>query len=302
MIPDISHLRGSVSELSGGETAVRRVHLFDDTEVYAVEAALRAQRPLLLRGEPGVGKSQLAEAVAKEMGWKFVKHTVDANTDPDDLKWTEDTIERLSQAQFAGVAGAFENDIEVLRENLSRGRFVRPGVLWEAFNWSSAHPDTEPPERVVVVIDEIDKADSAVPNALLEALGAAEFKPPGHESVVAGQWPLVILTTNEDRPLPPAFLRRCLVHNMDPPKENLDEWLIARGKALFPDAPLKILERAADVIIADRIKANELPRPGLAEYLDLLRALLCDGEHDLEKLTITMGRIQQFFLNKTRNR
>lgn len=305
MTINLSRLRGCTSELSDGTKTSRRVHLFDDKEVDAIDAALRAQRPLLLRGEPGGGKSQLAEAVAKEMGWEFVKQTVDGNTDPDDLKWTEDTVERLSRAQFAAHPNA-QDTFEELKQSLAREKFVRPGVLWEAFDWASAHPEAPAsahPERVVVLIDEIDKADSAVPNALLEALGSAEFTPPGHDGpVTAKVWPLVVLTTNEDRPLPPAFLRRCLVHRMDPPKEKLDAWLLARGKALFDDAPEQILEEAANVVIEDRKIASQLPRPGLAEYLDLLRALLSDGERDLAQLTKTMTRIQEFFLDKTRGR
>lgn len=296
---DLSRLRGCTSELSDGKKVPRRVHLFDDKEVDAVEAALRAERPLLLRGEPGGGKSQLAEAVAKEMGWKFVKQTVDGNTDPDDLKWTEDTVERFSRAQFAAHPNAFE-DLEAMTAGLDRKNYVKPGVLWEAFDWTMAHSGSNAPERVVVLIDEIDKADSAVPNALLEALGSAEFTPPGHDTVTAQVWPLVILTTNEDRPLPPAFLRRCLVHRMDPPREKLDEWLLERGRALFADAPEEILKDAANVVIKDRKQASQLPRPGLAEYLDLLRALLSDGERDMVRLTNTMKRIQQFFLDKTR--
>lgn len=301
MTIDVSRLRGRIAELSDGTKTPRRVHLFADREVDAVEAALRAERPLLLRGEPGGGKSQLAEAVAKEMEWEFVKETVDGNTDPDDLKWTEDTVERLSRAQFAAHPNAHDN-LTDLRNDLERRNYVKPGVLWQAFNWTTVHPGSKAPERVVVLIDEIDKADSAVPNALLEALGSAEFTPPGHDTVKAQVWPLVVLTTNEDRPLPPAFLRRCLVHRMDPPRERLDEWLLERGKALFADAPEVILKKAATVVITDRNNASQLPRPGLAEYLDLLRALLSDGERDLAQLTKTMKRIQEFFLDKTRGR
>ena len=301
MTIDISRLRGCTSELSDGKQTPRRVHLFDDKEVDAVEAALLAERPLLLRGEPGGGKSQLAEAVAKEMGWGFVKQTVDGNTDPDDLKWTEDTVERLAAAQRgAHMSASMQREFSFAE--LDRRNFVKPGVLWTAFDWASARPGSKAPERVVVLIDEIDKADSSVPNALLEALGSAEFTPPGCDRVVARVWPLVVITTNEDRPLPPAFLRRCLVHRMDPPKEKLDDWLIARGRALFEDAPEEILEKAAKVVINDRTTATQLPRAGLAEYLDLLRALLSDGERDKEKLLKTMMRIQSFFLDKTRGR
>lgn len=294
-------LEGAVCVLSDGtDGAPRRVHLFDEMELRAVEAALLAERPLLLRGEPGVGKSQLAEAIARQMGWKFVKETVDAKTDPDDLKWYEDAVERLSRAQFAG-AGAF-TEYSKLEMELARSNFIYPGVLWKAFDWAEAHPDEDLPERVVVLIDEIDKADSAVPNALLEALGSGSFQPPGHKMVTAKRWPLIILTTNEDRPLPPAFLRRCLVHNMDPKEEELQSWLFRRGVALFPDAPRAILTEAAEAVLEDRADAasrRNVHRPGLAEYLDLLRALLRTGETDPSMLSERMGKIREFFLVKS---
>lgn len=302
MTIEISSLRSKTCVLSDGKDGTpRRVHLFDDDEISAVEAALLSERPLLLRGEPGVGKSQLAEAVAREMGWEFLKETVDAKTDPDDLKWYEDVVQRLSRAQYAGAAGGYEN-IECLKSELARSNFIYPGVLWKAFDWTGAHNVEEVPERVVVLIDEIDKADSAVPNALLEALGSGSFTPPGRETVTAKRWPLIILTTNEDRPLPSAFLRRCLVHNMNPDQEQMQSWLVERGQALFPKAPQKILDWAAEAVLEDRDEAanwRTAHRPGLAEYLDLLRALMKTGETDPEKLKSRMEEIRKFFLVKS---
>lgn len=119
--------------------------------------------------------------------------------------------------------------------------------------------------RVVVLIDEIDKADSAVPNALLEALGTGSFTPPGRKSITAKRWPLIIVTTNEDRPLPPAFLRRCLVHNMDPKQGELQAWLFNRGQALFQEAPSEILNAAAEAVVQDRaeaVRSRTAHRPG----------------------------------------
>lgn len=250
---------------------------------------------------PGVGKSQLAEAIAHEMGWAFVKETVDAKTDPDDLKWYEDAVERLSRAQYAGATGAFDN-LDLLRSELARSNFLYPGVLWKAFDWKDAFPKEEPPERVVVLIDEIDKADSAVPNALLEALGTGSFTPPGRKSITAKRWPLIIVTTNEDRPLPPAFLRRCLVHNMDPKQGELQAWLFNRGQALFQEAPSEILNAAAEAVVQDRaeaVRSRTAHRPGLAEYLDLLRALMKTGETDSKMLRGKMEEMREFFLVKS---
>ncbi len=294
---NLSELYDSPFVFDDGRDAPRRVHLFAKREIEAIEAALRTQRPLLLRGEPGVGKTQLAEAFARKMRWELFRATLDANTDPDDLKWFEDSVERLSLAQYAGVSGAFKNSKE-LKKALSRERFIRQGPLWKAFEMTTPS---------VVLIDEVDKADVSVPNALLEALGSGRFQPPGGmPAVIASLWPLVVLTTNEERPLPPAFLRRCLVHNMDPP-EDVRGWLIERGEAVHGEqlSDCKelsgLLGQVADVVLEYRQQAQELrlePWPGLAEYLDLLRALLGDGARDIAVLTDELEKFKEFVLVK----
>jgi MoxR-like ATPase len=137
-----------------------------------------------------------------------------------------------------------------------------------------------------VLIDEIDKAESDVPNGLLEALGAGSFPVPGrHVEVTAkGEPPLVVITTNEERALPDAFIRRCLVLHLRLPekREDLTNHLVARARAHFPadgfpGAQEDVLRRAADLLVKDRETAkreNWLPLPGQAEYLDLVRAVL----------------------------
>lgn len=293
---DFSHLCDTTHVLDEGQdNAPRRVHLFARKEIEAIEAALKAQRPLLLRGEPGVGKSQLAEAFADKMGWRLFRRTLDANTDPDDLKWYEDSVDRLSKAQYAAVSDAFP-DKDALEQALRRENFIRPGPLWEAF---------ESTEASVVLIDEIDKADISVPNALLDALGSGRFKPPGDKAEVkAVRWPLVLLTTNEERPLPPAFLRRCFVLNMDPP-EDVRTWLVERGRAVHGSADPKWLGKVADAVLEDRKKADELrlePLPGLAEYLDLLRILIGDEAPDGNALKQKLETLRNFVLVKHRVR
>lgn len=294
MTLDFSHLYETAHVLNEGKDgAPRRVHLFARTEIEAIEAALKAQRPLLLRGEPGVGKSQLAEAFADRMEWRLFRRTLDANTDPDELKWYEDSVERLSKAQFAGVSDAYP-DLDALEKNLRRENFIRKGPLWKAFE------STEP---AVVLIDEIDKADISVPNALLDALGSGRFKPPGEkDEVMARHWPLVMLTTNEDRPLPPAFLRRCFVLNMDPP-EDIRKWLVDRAHAVHESADRDWLGKIADAVLKDRKQADELrlePLPGLAEYLDLLRVLIGDGTPGGEALEQKLATLRNFVLVKHR--
>src|SRR5262249_26015573 len=131
----------------------------------------------------------------------------------------------------------------------------------------------------VVLVDELDKADSAVPNGLLDALGHGRFDVPGREPVALDRdrLPLVVITTNEERALPDAFLRRCLVLHLALPErhDELVATLIARGRAHFPGGAAAVLERAAALLAADReeIRRRDLAPPGLAEYIDLVRAV-----------------------------
>ncbi|MEL6105998.1 MAG: MoxR family ATPase [Planctomycetota bacterium] len=275
-------------------------HVFDADSISAVNGALASGRPLLVRGEPGVGKTQLAAAVAAQLDRPLVSYTLNSNTESTDLLWRFDAVQRLAEAQ---VCGTLELTEQQVRMRLKEWRFVAPGPLWWGFDWTGAltHlkqqvacialakgdqaqaaeeelalatvPDNggDASNGVVVLIDEIDKADSDVPNGLLEALGARQFTPQGCKKVSAGTTaPLVIITTNQERVLPDAFIRRCLVMQMKPPG-RAD--LIRRGEAHFGNSHSAVLETAADQLLEDREKALP-PRPGLAEYLDLVRAVL----------------------------
>ncbi|GGX58093.1 ATPase AAA [Tateyamaria omphalii] len=284
----------------------RRVHVFSELDIQAVEAALGAERPLLLLGEPGIGKSQLAEAVAVSQGWQFVSKTVDALTEPGDLLWTEDAVSRLAEAQLAAASQGEAAD--QVRKRLSRDNFISPGVLWSAFDpmgaAQAANNPVPPPSRSVALIDEIDKAESSVPNGLLEALGAGKFSVPGRDAQVeVGTWPLIVITSNDERPLPKAFIRRCIVHHMVAPVgDAFVEWLVSRGSAYYPNpAQADSLSHVAQAVNADRETARRerlLPLPGLAEYLDLLRALFSQGPQDFASIQQRTAEIGQFFLRK----
>jgi MoxR-like ATPase len=283
-------------------------HIFQEDSAQAVRAALAARRPLLVRGEPGVGKTQLAEAAARVLEMPFVPHVVDSRTESRDLLWSFDAVMRLADSQITGAllagAGSTGDSTESpdalkakLKADLHVAKYVRPGPLWWAFNWEDARkqaacsetpePEVHPPadyrNGVVVLIDEIDKADTDVPNGLLEALGSGRFRPLGREKPVQikGPPPLVVITTNEERVLPGAFVRRCLVHHLKLPEEKkeLAELLIKRAMAHFgsgDDKSRALFEKAADLLIVARELAKERlvsPLPGQAEYLDLLRAV-----------------------------
>ncbi len=271
-----------------------RRHVFEEDDVHAVNAALASGRPLLLRGMPGTGKSQLALAAAVGLGRAFVSQVIDSRVESRDLLWRFDAVRRLADAQAFSAArreqrqAAAGDEQDLLHESF----YTAPGPLWWAFHWPSAatqakkagvappgsRPGCDPENGVVVLLDEIDKADSSVPNGLLGVLGDGEFAVPGVAEVGCGEIePLVVITTNEERSLPDAFLRRCAVHHLelDRDAEKLRAWLLRLAGAHFPDLGEEVLSAAADLVFEDRAEClrEELSPPGGAEYLDLLRVV-----------------------------
>lgn len=308
---------GHVTELSTDPSRPERFHEHDSRSISAVNVALAAKRPLLIRGEPGLGKTQLAEAVAFELSRAFYSLTIDSRTESRDLLWHFDAVLRLADAQI-------KSDLtrDQARQELAVERYVRPGPLWWGFDWRTAKeaagegptPLTEGHNQQwkdngwVVLIDEIDKAERDVPNGLLEALGAGQFTPWGREKPVQiqGKPPLVILTTNEERELPGAFLRRCLVLHLWLPKEDreLIQFLIKRGKEHFQDrVSPQALEKAARQLLKDRKSAEQqqlMPLPGQAEYLDLIRAVVELREGDFAGQEELIDRASEFTFQKHR--
>lgn len=268
----------------------RQFHVFEPEMAHAIDMALILGRPLLVRGKPGIGKSQLAHAAAVELNWEFKSKTIDSRTEPRDLLYTLDSVERLATAQIWGAVQRSDDPDKLVRERLHPRKFLRPGPLWFAFEWKSAHkllgPSPSPQKRpapngCVVLLDEIDKGDSDVPNGLLEALGNREFTPPGHDKPVkAGAAPMLIcVTTNEEKSLPDAFVRRCLVLHLALKDENEDalkEFLRPRARAhLGKLSDDTIYDHAAKLLFAARaaVKSAGTWAPGQAEYLDLLRTV-----------------------------
>lgn len=310
---------GSKSILVNNDNQPEQIHVFDRDSIDAVNAALAARRPLLIRGEPGTGKSQLARAAAKRLKRAYVPFVVDARTESRELLWDFDAVARLAEAQLAGVHG--KDYADKLPNPLDLVNFIRPGPLWWAFDWEGAaqqaqrsktpllsQPDGgDPKNGVVVLIDEIDKAESDVPNGLLGALGSAEFTPQGFSKAVTitGAPPLVIITSNEERALPDAFVRRCLVLCIELPNTTaeLAKYLEQRGKAHFPKADKTVLKEAARQVAADRkvaIAENLRPFPGQAEYLDLVRTVLVLYRDSPDQQKEALQRIGNFSLRKHR--
>lgn len=254
------------------------VHQWSQNEIDALTLALAARRPLLVRGEPGTGKTQLARAAANHLGWALHAVTIHPRFEASDLLYRFDAVKRLSDAQAREA-------------NLVEENYWEPGPLWKAFDWETASRygtcrGKAAPKGHVVLLDEIDKADSDVPNSLLDVLGqrAFEIAPLSLQfGSPSAQQPLIVITTNEERELPPAFLRRCIVLNLEPDSTvTYAEWLVQRGSAHFGGVVAKdrliapsILRSAAGQLVRDRHNAVSagLPPPGLAEYIDLLNAL-----------------------------
>lgn len=262
-------------------------HQWSQREIDALTLAVAAKRPLLVRGEPGTGKTQLARAAANHLGWALESVTIHSRYEPQDLLYRFDAVKRLADAQLR------DKGAELLAER--EAGYWEPGPLWRAFGWRSAvgygscrSLAAEPaPKGHVLLIDEIDKAEADLPNALLEVLGQRSFRIPALNLAVGGPdqpLPLVIITTNEERELPPAFLRRCVVLNLDAGAQTYVDFLLERGEAHFgevaefrsePLMDVAVLKEAARQLDQDRRNAQEanLPPPGVAEYLDLLYAL-----------------------------
>lgn len=269
----------------------KSVHVIDKRSILALNAALATQRPLLVRGEPGIGKSQLARAAAVLLGRTFLAHAVDARTETRDLLWTLDAVARLATAQL--MSALHETQRADVMERVNVLHFVKPGPLWWAFDWQDAENQAKKSNATmpitpaewsaehgsVVLIDEIDKADASVPNGLLDALGHGRFDVEGRGPVTmnAARLPLVIMTTNEERAMPDAFLRRCVVLHLELPREpdKLIVELMIRGRAHFGKTADNVLLEAAKQLAQDREKhrQQDLAPPGLAEYIDLVRAV-----------------------------
>lgn len=276
---------GTITPLDETAEYAQSWHQWSQPEIDALTLAYAAGRPLLVRGEPGTGKTQLARAAAQVLDWKLHAETIHPRFEPHELRFRFDAVKRLADAQAGGSKGA---------EALDERRYWRPGVLWKAYGWSSATrflPSAEgiaEPNGHVVLIDEIDKADSDLPNSLLEVLAQRSFHVEPVAEPIGGpkvQPPLIVITTNDERDLPAAFLRRCIVLSLAA-DDGYAGWLVARGKAHF--GALKevagreqalmdeeVLWQAAEQLVKDRdaVAGLNLAKPGLAEYLDLLYAL-----------------------------
>ncbi len=219
----------------------------------AVNAAVTLQRPLLIKGEPGTGKTLLAEQVAESMGKTLIQWHIKSTTKAQQGLYEYDAVSRLRDSQLGNEK---VKDIS---------NYIRKGKLWEAFAAD---------EQVVLLIDEIDKADIEFPNDLLVELDRMEFFVyETGETVKAKHRPIIIITSNNEKELPDAFLRRCFFHFITFPSRETMQKIVA---VHYPDIAKELVAEAMEVFFEIRQIPGLKKKPSTSELIDWLKLLLAD--------------------------
>ena len=270
---DLLDEEGSVSFRAGNNP--EDVYVYKPKTVLALNVALATRRPLLISGEPGSGKSTLAKNATDVLGWWYYKQMVTSRTQSSDFLWTFDTLRRLNDAQAK----------KTLRNEQC---YVNPGTLWWAFDPNTAKQrgfgnEVSPQfhainpgipaltEKAVVLVDEIDKADPDVPNDLLEPFDLMSFTvSETNDRITLKRDVLLILTTNGERELPPAFLRRCVCLTLDTPSEK---WFVEIADRKLGKSNSTLHLDVAREVVRLRTAAHQLGirQPSTGEYLDALK-------------------------------
>ena len=219
----------------------------------AVNAAINLERPLLIKGEPGTGKTLLAIEVARALEKPLIEWHIKSTTKAVNGLYEYDAVSRLRDSQLG------EEGVEEI------GNYIEKGPLWRAF---------ESKNQAVVLIDEIDKADIEFPNDLLQEIDRMEFFVyETQQTIKAKHRPLIIITSNNEKELPDAFLRRCFFHYIQFPKNETMEEII---KVHFPDIKNKLLKESLDVFYSIREVNGIKKKPSTSELLDWIKLLLIE--------------------------
>jgi MoxR-like ATPase len=233
------------------------MYIADDGLLSSVNAAVALERPLLVRGEPGTGKTMLAHAVAQALGKPLMTWHVKSTTQAKEGAYTYDVVQRLNDSRFPEEADRDVSDIRA---------YIKMGVLGRAF---------QAEEQVVLLIDEIDKADIEFPNDLLRELDEMAFYVPEIDETVSAKCrPITIITSNAEKELPTAFLRRCVFHYIDfPDRERLNKIVDAH----LPDLSSSLVEAAILRFYGLRKIEALRKKPSTSELLDWLVVLARSG-------------------------
>jgi MoxR-like ATPase len=228
-------------------------YIATDALKQAVNAARVLQKPLLIKGEPGTGKTLLAEQVATSLGMKLITWNIKSTTKAQQGLYEYDAVSRLRDSQLG------EDKVYDI------ANYIKPGKLWDAFT---------APERVVLLIDEIDKADIEFPNDLLHELDRMSFYVyETGETITAVNRPVVIITSNNEKELPDAFLRRCFFHYIDFPNEQTMRQII---DVHFTNIKESLVSEALQIFFKLRQVSGLKKPPSTSELIDWLTLLMAD--------------------------
>ena len=239
--------------------------IFDSTDTYistdelsmAVDAAVKLERPLLVKGEPGTGKTLLAEEIANTLGVPLIQWHIKSQTKASQGLYEYDAVSRLRDSQLG------DDRVQDIRNYIKRGK------MGDAFASE---------EKVVLLIDEIDKADIEFPNDLLQELDRMEFYVyETQETITAITRPVVVITSNNEKELPDAFLRRCFFHYINFPDRETMQQII---EVHFPEIKHDLVKEAMDIFFDVRKVPGLKKKPSTSELIDWLKLLMADDIPD----------------------
>jgi len=229
-------------------------YVISDALKNAVNVSIVLKRPLLVRGEPGTGKTLLSHSISVSLGKPLIRWHIKSTTKAAEGLYVYDTVQRLNDSRFGG------KDVSNIKH------YIKLGKLGQAFT---------APEQVVLLIDEVDKADLEFPNDLLNELDEMSFYiPETDETISAKHRPIVIITSNNEKELPDAFLRRCIFHYIEFPEPPLMEEIV---RVHFPDIKSALLKESLETFYTLRKIDDFRKKPSTSELIDWIQALMASG-------------------------